>query len=142
MEPAFLILSGVTSRYLLSEGQVQEALFMNSHTGEEFTLGLVEGQYEALLDILRANNGDLSAVQDTEAAIPRRESQPDSIVAAGRSSEQGPRAIPAHTARPAESEKRAWSAEEDGVEFDYEDPEDQVVQASEDEVRTLLAGRL
>lgn len=65
-----LILVGVNSRYLIGEGFVQEAIFMSDSTGDEFQLGLVEGQYEALLDILRAGDANEESTEEANADEP------------------------------------------------------------------------
>lgn len=138
MEDSFLVLCGVTSRYLLGDGLVQEALFINNQTGEEFSLGLVEGQYEALLEILRANNGDTAADTSAEEAAQGRELERDTDRRPSRDGGSSPSALSSTAARAALVARQARKEEIESVEFE-EAPEDEVDYAEADEIRSAFA---
>lgn len=140
MDEPVLILSGVSSRYLLGEGTVQEALFMNNQTGEEYSLGLVRGQYEDLLAILKANYGDLSPSEGHESDVSSREGPPSAEPLPDRNDRPRPSGVPSPTRRDTEERLRR-ETEADGYATEN-DEEDGVDYAGSEEIRAALSGRL
>lgn len=126
-----LVLLGVSSRYLVGLGQVQEAVFMNQTTGQEFVLGLVDGQFEALLAILKENDGDTGSGEEAPQSVSARQ-------AVGN----GGRVIPPNTEYDSEyvqdeyaenpQAEQPWAEEEDAE-------ADEVAEAGEHEVRALFS---
>lgn len=129
MNEPLLILIGVASRYLVGEGLVQEAVFMNQVTGEEYVLGLVSGQYEDLLEILRQNNGESSTSEEAEDAVEAEEA-PRSANTSRSDRKLSSVRLPTKQEDP-EDEEQAWEAEEDTE-------EDDVDEASAEEIRALF----
>lgn len=130
MNEPLLVLIGVASRYLVGEGLVQEAVFMNQVTGQEYVLGLVSGQYEDLLEILRSNNGESSSSEDAEDVM--EEEPPPRSTAANRADRKlSPIRVPAQH-EDTEDEEQTWEAEEDTE-------ENTVDEASPDTIRSLFS---
>lgn len=129
MNEPLLILIGVASRYLVGEGLVQEAVFMNQVTGEEYVLGLVSGQYEDLLEILRQNNGESTTSEEAEDVV-EEEKPPRSIHTNRPDRKLSSIRLPAKQ-EDTEDEEQAWETEEDTE-------EDAVDEASAEEIRALF----
>lgn len=77
-----LVVSGVSSRMVVTEGIFQELVLMDRDTGEEVLLPLVEGQYEMLMAFYtREDDGVEGQVEEeprarTSVPVPERAEGP------------------------------------------------------------------
>jgi len=129
MNEPLLVLIGVASRYLVGEGLVQEAVFMNQVTGEEYVLGLVSGQFEALLEILRLNNGESTSGQNSQDAV-EEESAARSTAAIRIDRKLGSNSVPLQQEDEEDTEP-SWTSEEDTE-------EDVVDEATPEAIRSIF----